>query len=425
MYLKKNQEIKHFQFLYNLHGMGDPVYQKRVWINCEGPECDSFEDSTGSFFENVDKVLNDTTISEKQYKLLNELKIELKSYCDIPGRQYFFFDEYIDTPEWEQLRKKICFVLQSFNYEVKKEVSLNEELVIELPKRIGIPTINLHCTCFLDSKILGERDVLLIIPGGPGYSQIAIDDPSFHAYGALGILGDILLFDPRGCGKSDPSALEYCTLEHYIDDIEAIRLYFEIPPDKLILVGQGYGSIAALGYATKHPKNLSKLILVNGAASSDFLLQAYANLSNLQNPKQKDLGRKLLDGNLGTNLSDQEFFFQTMISTFKLSDNPDFTASFHTSNFEIQNYGYKSFLKKFDFRPDLNKIECKTLIIWGEGDWLFDPKQGKILHNGIKNSTLKIFPECGHFVLIDQWHKFRRSVIDFLTTQENKDMFIF
>lgn len=34
---------------------------------------------------------------------------------------------------------------------------------------------------------------------------------------------DVILFDPRGCGRSKESLVEYCSLEHYIDDVEAVR----------------------------------------------------------------------------------------------------------------------------------------------------------------------------------------------------------
>ena len=43
-----------------------------------------------------------------------------------------------------------------------------------------------------------------------------------------------------------------------------------------------------------------------------------------------------------------------------------------TYNVDVLNFGFGDFLKKFDFRPALKNVNCKTLILWGADDWISD-----------------------------------------------------
>ena len=70
----------------------------------------------------------------------------------------------------------------------------------------------------------------------------------------------IVLFDQRGCGRSEPhTCLEDNTTWHLIEDIESIREILDIK--KWLVFGGSWGSTLALAYAQKHPKNVSQLVL--------------------------------------------------------------------------------------------------------------------------------------------------------------------
>ena len=105
---------------------------------------------------------------------------------------------------------------------------------------------------------------------------------------------DLILFDPRGCGGSESSDAKYCTIDHYIDDLEAIRSHFSA--EKIILLGGSYGAMASLGYAIQNPAHLSKLILLAGAPSYKFIETAKQNLEKLGSDAQKAVAQKLWNG---------------------------------------------------------------------------------------------------------------------------------
>jgi proline iminopeptidase len=70
----------------------------------------------------------------------------------------------------------------------------------------------------------------------------------------------VLLFDQRGCGRSQPHAgLEANTTWHLVADIEALRLRFGI--DRWLVFGGSWGSTLALAYAQTHPQRVSALVL--------------------------------------------------------------------------------------------------------------------------------------------------------------------
>ena len=83
-------------------------------------------------------------------------------------------------------------------------------------------------------------------------------------------------------------------------------------------------------------------------------------------------------------------------------------------NVDILNYGWRKSLKEFDFRPNLAKIKCPTLILWGENESIINKNQINQLHQGIANSKLITYKQCSHMLWIDQWDKFLQDAISFL-----------
>ena len=78
----------------------------------------------------------------------------------------------------------------------------------------------------------------------------------------------VILFDQRGCGKSEPSvavagpkiALTHNTTDHLVADINALREALGID-GKMHVFGGSWGSTLAMVYAIAHPQNVQSLIL--------------------------------------------------------------------------------------------------------------------------------------------------------------------
>ena len=66
----------------------------------------------------------------------------------------------------------------------------------------------------------------------------------------------------------------------------------------------------------------------------------------------------------------------------------------------------------------LDKIENKTLIIFGKNDKETPLYMAKRLNNGIKDSKLSIFKDAGHFCFVDKPYKFNVEVREFLLSKD-------
>jgi proline iminopeptidase len=96
---------------------------------------------------------------------------------------------------------------------------------------------------------------VLFIHGGPGYSctpdHRRFFDPDHYR---------IILFDQRGAGKSKPYAsIEHNTTKELVQDIEKLRLYFNV--DAFIIFGGSWGSTLGLCYGIHYPNRVKAFIL--------------------------------------------------------------------------------------------------------------------------------------------------------------------
>jgi pimeloyl-ACP methyl ester carboxylesterase len=140
----------------------------------------------------------------------------------------------------------------------------------------------------VERKLAGattSRDAVVALAGGPGQSALPLAEFISEAIApALGSR-DLLVFDQRGTGSSDPLScsafealtakpvsqlFEECaselgparggfTTQESVQDIEALRRAGGY--EKLVLYGTSYGTKVALEYAERYPQNVEALVL--------------------------------------------------------------------------------------------------------------------------------------------------------------------
>jgi proline iminopeptidase len=106
-------------------------------------------------------------------------------------------------------------------------------------------------------ELCGNPDGIpvVVLHGGPGGgcspAQRRLFDPRRYR---------ILLFDQRGCGRSQPHAgLDDNTTWHLVADIERLRVLTGV--ERWLVFGGSWGSTLALAYAQTHPERATGLIL--------------------------------------------------------------------------------------------------------------------------------------------------------------------
>lgn len=95
-------------------------YQKRVWIEGRGPECEDLDDFLDIVLhENgaIIKKWENFNLTKKQLNLLENFQNELISFAR--GKSRNLPEEFIDTPEWKKIMNMAKEILKAFNYEKK------------------------------------------------------------------------------------------------------------------------------------------------------------------------------------------------------------------------------------------------------------------------------------------------------------------
>ncbi len=103
-------------FLQNLYCISNKEYQKRVWIEGVGPECQDFDEAVNIFFDIGDPILEkyqDFGLTQTQHQTLKTFRDEFEIFAD----NNYDAIEFIDTPEWARIRSLAKDVLEAFDYQ--------------------------------------------------------------------------------------------------------------------------------------------------------------------------------------------------------------------------------------------------------------------------------------------------------------------
>lgn len=112
------------------------------------------------------------------------------------------------------------------------------------------------CKCYPVSFQTMLIDTVIFLHGGPGGNTSQANTIYFNPD-----IYRVILFDQRGAGRSTPSAeIQDNTTQHLIEDIESLRIHFEVAKWHLVF-GGSWGSALALLYTEAHPKMVGSLIL--------------------------------------------------------------------------------------------------------------------------------------------------------------------
>jgi proline iminopeptidase len=120
-----------------------------------------------------------------------------------------------------------------------------------------------------------ERQVVVAVHGGPGLDHMTVKS----ALGPLAEDFQVLYFDLRGHGRSDPSSAEFWTMRTWADDLR--RLCDALGLRKPLVLGSSFGGDVALTYAGLFPDHPGGVILAStngGHRDEQRLIEAFGRL---------------------------------------------------------------------------------------------------------------------------------------------------
>ena len=100
-------------------GIADKEYQRRVWILGEGEKIDDFDETACNFFQDGNGIINhykDFEVTDKQQHLLVKLRDAFEEFCEGPALKYCLPQEFLATPEWQNITEIAQETLQAFDH---------------------------------------------------------------------------------------------------------------------------------------------------------------------------------------------------------------------------------------------------------------------------------------------------------------------
>jgi proline iminopeptidase len=259
-----------------------------------------------------------------------------------------------------------------------------------------------------------ERPTVFLLHGGPGG-----DHSGFKK--RLAPLADtvqLVYIDHRGSGRSAPADPETYTLDHNIEDVDALRDYLGL--DQISVFGASYGGMVAQGYAIRYPARVSSLVLAVTAPSHRFIDDARQFIVEHGNAEQQRVCEWLWNGSFEDDEQLTEYY-RAMGPLYSRTFDPaqfDAQQAEARRNFVQLNMGFGGFLRTFDFTEDLATIACPTLVLAGAHDWICAPHHSQTIAERIPRAHLKIFPHSGHGITNDEPEAFLSIMRGFYTHSE-------
>ena len=245
-----------------------------------------------------------------------------------------------------------------------------------------------------------ERPVALVIHGGPGSDHSGFKPALSPLSGHM----QLVYFDHRGQGRSARGDPALYTLDENVEDMEALRRHLGLGP--VVSLGTSYGGMVAMAHAARYPEAVSHLVLIVTAAHGGFIPRAQAILAERGTPEQQRVCKDLWDGGFRS-VADVQHYYDVMGPLYARRHDAAAAATVRgraEPSPEPLNraFGPAGFLRTFDLRLELARIDAPTLILAGRHDWICPPEFSEEIHALIPGSGLRIFEDSSHSIRVDE-----------------------
>ncbi|MFF1461833.1 alpha/beta fold hydrolase [Streptomyces sp. NPDC058330] len=227
-----------------------------------------------------------------------------------------------------------------------------------------------------------------------------------------------LVLELPGFGVSDPAdghpmATAPVALGRFLD---ALGL------DQVDLIGNSMGGIVGTRYALSHPDRIRRLVTIGGMGRNVFSPGPGEGIRLLteftDNPTREGLVRWLRSMVYHQSLVTEELIEER----WQLANDPEALANARKM------YGSEAFAARtaaaaasdqVPYWAMLHRLKPKTLITWGRDDRVSPVDMSIVPMRTIPDVELHVFPDCGHWVMIEQKAAWESVVMAFLTRKES------
>ena len=263
-----------------------------------------------------------------------------------------------------------------------------------------------------DGATMRERPVAMVIHGGPGGDHSGFK-PGFSP---LASRMQLVYFDHRGQGRSDPADPATYTLDENVEDMEALRRHLGLGP--IVSIGTSYGGMVAMAHAARYPDAVSHLVLIVTAAHGGFIPRAEAIVRERGSAEQRAVCETLWAGAFRSP-EEMRHYYAVMGPMYARSHDAAAgdagrARTIHSPEPLNRAFGPDGFLRHFDLRGELGRIRAPTLILAGRHDWICPPEFSEEIARLIPGADLRVFERSSHSIRSDEPEAMVDAILGFL-----------
>ncbi|MBE6989664.1 MAG: alpha/beta fold hydrolase [Ruminococcaceae bacterium] len=273
-------------------------------------------------------------------------------------------------------------------------------------------------------RIVGKCDEgkspLLALHGGPGAAHDYLEslDPIADTGRA------VVYYDQIGCGKSPtPSMPDFWCTELWEEELDVVREALGLK--SVHILGQSWGGMLAMQYATHHPKGVKSMIVASSPSSTALWLKEANRLRTyLPQDMQEALIQADNDGDYSRPevvAASDEYYRRHVI---KLDPQPDFVIRSMSQMGEpyMVMQGASEFvmtgkLKDWDITDELKNIDIPTLVTSGSADEA-TPYISKVIYDRIPDCQWELFDGGTHLCHVEMAEEYNAVVEAFMAAHD-------
>lgn len=222
-----------------------------------------------------------------------------------------------------------------------------------------------------------------------------------------------LVLELPGFGISDPVD------DHPLRSSGAavIRFMDALGIESASIVGNSMGGVVGVNVAMTHPDRVDRLVTIGGVGPNIFS-QSPSEGSRLLREFADDPSRSKLVRWLDCMVHDPALLTEERIDEYWESAN-----SPQSHKTLVAMYGSEATAareramadpKRAPYWMDMRNVQCPTLFTWGLDDRQCPPDMPLVPLRLVPNAELHIFPNCGHWVMLEAKEAFERVTLEFL-----------
>lgn len=188
--------------------------------------------------------------------------------------------------------------------------------------------------------------------------------------------------------------------------------------DRVDIVGNSMGGGVGINVAIRHPDRVRKLVTIGGIGTNIFSPGPSEGIRLLQEFTEDPTRQRLVDW-LRSMVFDESLVTDELIEErWHLATDPDTLTAARRMYGKAAFAGMMTAMRAADAPmpwAQMHKVAAPTLLTWGRDDRVSPLDMALIPMRTIPNAELHVFPNCGHWAMIEAKAAFESTVLAFLS----------